>query len=104
MSTPEQRKRLKEYYRRNDDIRAAWWERGITYPPPKYEPMPVDLIGLECGAKTRAGTPCKQKAIYANGRCKWHGGCSTGAKTEEGKKRSAMNGHCPKRKRSHTGR
>jgi hypothetical protein len=37
-----------------------------------------------CGAKTRAGTPCKAKAVYANGRCKLHGGLSTGAKSAEG--------------------
>ncbi len=65
---------------------------------PQTEPFPADLIDLRCGAKTRAGTPCKQKAIYANGRCKWHGGCSTGPKSTEGKKRSAMNGFCPKKK------
>jgi hypothetical protein len=52
-----------------------------------------------CGARTRAGTPCKQRAIYHNGRCKFHGGLSTGPRTAEGKKRSAMNGRCPKRKR-----
>jgi hypothetical protein len=103
MSTPEQRKRLKKYYRECSEIHAAWAERGYQYPPPKTEPFPPDLIGLECGAKTRAGTPCKQKATYANGRCKWHGGCSTGAKTLEGKRRSALNGFCPKTKRSHTG-
>ena len=45
-----------------------------------------------CGAKTRAGHSCKQKAIYSNGRCKWHGGLSTGPKTIEGKRRSSMNG------------
>lgn len=31
-----------------------------------------------CGAKTRAGTPCKNGAM-ANGRCRMHGGKSTGA-------------------------
>lgn len=30
-----------------------------------------------CGAKTRAGTPCKNGAM-ANGRCRMHGGKSTG--------------------------
>jgi hypothetical protein len=101
MSTVEQRKRLKEYYRRSDAVFAAWRERGYQYPPPKREPMPEDLKDLRCGARTRAGTPCQQKAIDANGRCKWHGGCSTGPKTDAGKKRSAMNGFCSKKKRSH---
>ncbi|WP_434516674.1 HGGxSTG domain-containing protein [Dechloromonas sp. ARDL1] len=45
-----------------------------------------------CGAKTRAGTPCKQKAIYSNGRCKFHGGLATGPTTEAGKEQSRING------------
>lgn len=45
-----------------------------------------------CGAKTRAGTPCKQKAIYWNGRCKFHGGLATGPKTEAGKEQCRING------------
>lgn len=36
-----------------------------------------------CGAKTRAGTPCQCPAM-ANGRCRVHGGLSTGAKTAAG--------------------
>jgi hypothetical protein len=31
-----------------------------------------------CGAKTRTGTPCKSPAMK-NGRCRMHGGASTGA-------------------------
>ena len=31
-----------------------------------------------CGAKTRKGTPCKSPAMK-NGRCRMHGGASTGA-------------------------
>ena len=45
-----------------------------------------------CGAKTRAGTPCKRKDLYINGRCKMHGGLSTGPKTKKSKKRSSQNG------------
>jgi hypothetical protein len=44
-----------------------------------------------CGARTRAGTPCKMKAIYENGRCKLHGGLSTGPTTPEGKARVTKN-------------
>ena len=40
-----------------------------------------------CGAKTRGGTPCKASAVAACGRCKLHGGNSTGPKTEEGRER-----------------
>ena len=36
-----------------------------------------------CGARTRSGTPCKGPAM-ANGRCRMHGGPSTGPRTPEG--------------------
>ena len=36
-----------------------------------------------CGAKTRRGTPCQCPAMR-NGRCRLHGGLSTGPKTAEG--------------------
>lgn len=36
-----------------------------------------------CGAKTRKGTPCRAPAMK-NGRCRLHGGKSTGPKTTEG--------------------
>ncbi|MDT3320235.1 HGGxSTG domain-containing protein [Shewanella sp. SP1S2-4] len=38
-----------------------------------------------CGAKTRSGNPCQRYGNKTNGRCKLHGGRSTGAKTKEGK-------------------
>lgn len=39
-----------------------------------------------CGARTRAGHPCKGPAM-ANGRCRMHGGPSTGPRTPEGLER-----------------
>lgn len=36
-----------------------------------------------CGARTRAGHPCGQPAMR-NGRCRFHGGLSTGPRTPEG--------------------
>ena len=43
-------------------------------------------VGDRCGAYARStGFPCKAKAMY-NGRCKNHGGMSTGPKTAEGRK------------------
>ncbi|WP_374555643.1 HGGxSTG domain-containing protein [Aquitalea pelogenes] len=50
------------------------------------------MDSLTCGAKTRAGTPCKITAIYGSGRCKLHGGLSTGPTTPEGKAKAAKNG------------
>ena len=43
---------------------------------------------IRCGAKTRRGTRCRMKAL-ANGRCKHHGGLSSGPKSIEGRKRIA---------------
>jgi len=43
---------------------------------------------LKCGAHTRRGTSCQRKAL-ANGRCRNHGGLSTGPKTEAGRARIA---------------
>lgn len=40
-----------------------------------------------CGAKTRKGTPCQARAIEGKGRCRNHGGMSSGPKTEAGRER-----------------
>ena len=45
-----------------------------------------------CGAVNQSGLPCRMLAIFDNGRCKWHGGCSTGPKTEAGKEQARING------------
>ena len=38
-----------------------------------------------CGAMTRKGTPCQAAAMgNGKGRCRNHGGCSTGPRTPEG--------------------
>ena len=41
------------------------------------------LKAPRCGAKTRQGTPCRGPAMR-NGRCRMHGGGSTGPKTADG--------------------
>lgn len=43
-----------------------------------------------CGAKTRKGTPCKSPAM-PNGRCRMHGGKSTGAPVKHGRYTKAAN-------------
>ncbi len=42
-----------------------------------------DPMQCRCGARTRAGTPCLGRPM-PNGRCRMHGGCSTGPRTAEG--------------------
>lgn len=44
-----------------------------------------------CGAKTRNGGACKRRGSKLNGRCKFHGGKSTGPKTRTGKLNSSKN-------------
>ena len=41
-----------------------------------------------CGARTRRGTACQAPAMAKNGRCRMHGGASTGPRTAEGLARS----------------
>jgi hypothetical protein len=41
--------------------------------------------GPLCGARTQKGTPCRARALPGKSRCKFHGGASTGPKTEAGR-------------------
>lgn len=55
---------------------------GLPYAPGNLK------NGKPCGAKCkRTGLPCQGPAM-ANGRCRMHGGKSTGPRTPEGKERS----------------
>ncbi len=57
---------------------------------PKDNPMHPEPDRLaaspRCGARTRAGRACQAPAM-PNGRCRMHGGASTGPRTPEGLKR-----------------
>ena len=45
-----------------------------------------------CGARRhRDGQPCQARSQPGKRRCKWHGGCSTGPRTAEGKARALEN-------------
>ena len=75
------RKLWREYHAMTDKVFGEWERGGYQHPPPRMPPMPEALKGLTCGAKTRAATPCKRKDLYSNGRCRLHGGLSTGPVT-----------------------
>ena len=45
----------------------------------------ADWPGQRCGAKTRRGTACQRPANKRNGRCRLHGGASSGPRTEQGR-------------------
>ena len=97
-----ERRRLRKLWRKynaaHEKVAEEWRARGYQYPPPVFPPIPPELVGLTCGAKTRAGTPCKRKDLYTSARCPLHGGLSTGPTTPEGKAKAAKNGRKPKRK------
>jgi hypothetical protein len=48
-----------------------------------YDKRAPEFGKTTCGARTRKGTPCRCLPL-ANGRCKLHGGLSTGPKTADG--------------------
>jgi hypothetical protein len=56
--------------------RECWWCRRR-----KDRPL--------CGAKTRAGGTCMVRVEFGKARCRFHGGLSTGPKTEAGRARIA---------------
>lgn len=86
-------KALKAHYKACFDSYEQWADSDYQYPPPVTPPFPEICRGMKCGAKTRSGHPCKNDGTsYSNGRCKFHGGASTGPVTEEGKNISAANG------------
>jgi hypothetical protein len=64
-----------------DRNRRGWLLHGN--PPGNLASAP------RCGARTRGGAPCKNAAM-ANGRCRMHGGLSTGARTAAGRERCRM--------------
>ena len=56
-------------------------EKGIPW---RFGP---NWPGQRCGAKTRRGTSCQAPAKQPVGRCRVHGGASTGPRTKDGLKR-----------------
>ena len=87
MTQDELRKHWRAYHRssRAHMDSGAWLHE--TFPD-----MQQALKDLKCGAKTRAGTPCKLSTLYAGARCKFHGGLSTGPTTDAGKAQARENG------------
>lgn len=49
-------------------------------------------LRVPCGGKRRNdGQPCEALSVPGKRRCKWHGGCSTGPRTAEGKAKVTAN-------------
>ena len=55
-------------------------------------PNTANQARVICGAKRRRdGQPCQGLSVPGKRRCKWHGGASTGPRTDEGRMRSKAN-------------
>jgi hypothetical protein len=77
LSDKAKRKLFREFHERRQ--RAIDEERIYVPDRPTY------LHNLTCGARRQSGGPCQMTALFANGRCIWHGGKSTGPSTPDGK-------------------
>lgn len=106
ISPEELRRRLKAWHRECDRVKALrrqlveatqddeearfefFCDHGYAPPVffPDYPEFPPECVDMRCGAKAKStGEPCKSTQILRNGRCKFHGGPSTGPKSDEGK-------------------
>ena len=105
ISHKEKRRRLKAFWSKYDRVaairrrivsnetlaerRADYFCRTGKVLPlvlPDYPEYPAECEDMTCGAKAKStGEPCKSTQIFRNGRCKFHGGPSTGPKSDEGK-------------------
>lgn len=112
VSDAEKRRLLRAWYADRDRVdalrrdcvsdRAAAQRDALRFvysgeePPPRvlpsYPEFPPPCVGMQCGAKAKStGEPCKSTQVFRNGRCKFHGGLSTGPKSAEGKRASLEN-------------
>jgi hypothetical protein len=80
----------------DDDKRRLfreWWaEASAAQEAGRYvRACPRYLRGLTCGAQKKDGTHCRSTTLCANGRCKYHGGASTGPRSAEGRAKALEN-------------
>jgi hypothetical protein len=68
------------------ELRALFARLGSPFPLDKPKPRKP-----RCGARRKTdGEPCEARALE-NGRCRHHGGLSTGPKTPEGRAQALAN-------------
>ena len=90
---PAAREHLRELRARG--VEVGWLLGDIVPAPPgsTRRGIPTDYTGDDpnlCNARTHSGKPCRALKL-AGGRCKWHGGLSTGPTTSTGNAKCAMN-------------
>lgn len=91
--TSRKRPEIADNYARANDFGFCHPERA-----PALARMTSDLLTpktalrVPCGAcRRRDGQPCEALSVPGKRRCKWHGGYSTGPKTQDGATRSLAN-------------
>jgi len=85
---------LHSAFRREPCARANDFDASRTSVPARIALRKAKraLHRLVCGGRRRSdGKPCQALSVPGKQRCKWHGGCSTGPKSKEGKARAAAN-------------
>lgn len=74
------------------DTSARANDSGFCHPPKGQAKATGSMVRVTCGARRRRdGLPCQALSVPGKRRCKWHGGASTGPKTQAGRARSLKN-------------
>ena len=68
------------------DTSARANDFGFCHPPKGQAKATGSMVRVNCGARRRRdGLPCQALSVPGRLRCKWHGGASTGPRTNIGK-------------------
>lgn len=87
------RQRWVAYWKEVDRLCTEAQAAGLLPGEYRTPPFPEELRGLACGARTKGSrAPCQLTSLYGNGRCKYHGGLSTGPTSDAGRQQSRENG------------
>ena len=90
--TPEVRQHLRELRRRGVKVGPLLGDELDRQPGDTLRGAPAGFTHPAlCGARTKAGHPCRALKVKGRKRCKWHGGLSTGPRTAEGKAHCTRN-------------
>lgn len=74
------------------DTSARANDSGFFHPPKGQAKATGSMIRVTCGARRRRdGLPCQALSVSGKRRCKWHGGASTGPRTDAGHARAIAN-------------
>lgn len=74
------------------DLSARANDSGFCHSSKGPATVASSMTRVTCGARRRRdGLPCQALSVPGKRRCKWHGGASTGPRTDKGRARSMSN-------------